>query len=164
MSSLPNPLRTTDSTQKRELGPHAFEQRMPTRIAALIAAEASQNKLASVVPVLAGLLEHDRRVETAYLCHDDTTQVYKIPGEGNHFCGYRNIQMMLLRETYSIPELQDMIEEAWDKGCNSHSRIETGGIKGTRKHIGTSEVVFHNSHPTLHADCRCFRHRLFSRV
>lgn len=37
-------------------------------------------------------------------------------------------------------ELQDMIERAWDMGFNSHGRIVTGGIRGTRKHIGTSEV------------------------
>ena len=114
---------------------------MPDRIAALINAEASQNKLTGVLPILASLLKQDRRVETAYLCDDETTQVYKLPGEGNHFCGYRNIQMMLLREQHSIPELQDMIEKAWDKGCNSHGRIETGGIRDTRKYIGTSEVA-----------------------
>jgi zinc finger-containing ubiquitin peptidase 1 len=114
---------------------------MPARIAHLIDEETSQNRLTGVVPILARLLEQDRRVETAYLCHDETTHIYKIPREGRHFCGYRNIQM-LLPEQHSIPELQDMIESAWDKGCNSHGRIETGGIKDTRKHIGTSEVVF----------------------
>lgn len=40
----------------------------------------------------------------------------------------------------SVLELQDMIERAWDMGFNSHGRIVTGGIRGTRKHIGTSEV------------------------
>jgi zinc finger-containing ubiquitin peptidase 1 len=130
----------TDTNKKRELGPYAFEPRMPDRIAALINAEVSQNKYTSVLPVLASLLEQDRHIKTSYLCDDETTQVYKLPGEGNHFCGYRNIQMTLLREQHSIPELQDMIERAWDKGCNSHSRIETGGIRDTRKHIGTSEV------------------------
>jgi hypothetical protein len=114
---------------------------MPARIAALISAEASQNKLSGVITILANLLKQDRRVETAYLCDDVTTQVYKLSGEGNHFCGYRNIQMLMLREEHSIPELQVMIESAWDKGYNSHSRVETGGIRDTRKHVGTSEVV-----------------------
>jgi hypothetical protein len=131
----------TNITKKSELGPYAFEERMPNRIAALINAEASQNKMTGVLPVLASLLKQDRRIETSYLCDDETTQVYQLLGEGDHFCGYRNIQMMLLREQHSIPELQDMIERAWDKGCNSHGRIETGGIRDTRKHIGTSEVV-----------------------
>lgn len=40
----------------------------------------------------------------------------------------------------SVQELQDIIERAWDMGFNSHGRIATGGIRGTRKHIGTSEV------------------------
>lgn len=40
----------------------------------------------------------------------------------------------------SVLELQDMIERAWDMGFNSHGRIAMGGIRGTRKHIGTSEV------------------------
>ena len=40
-----------------------------------------------------------------------------------------------------------MIEQAWDMGFNSSGRIETGGIKGTRKYIGTPEVYF-TSTPT----------------
>jgi hypothetical protein len=131
-------------TQKRELGPHAFEQRMPAQISAIINADACQNKLTGVVTILSGLLKQDHNVERAYLCHHETAQVYMVPGEGNHFCGYRNIQMLLSQEQSSITELQDMIERAWDNGYNSHGRIETGGIKGTRKHIGTSEVL----HPT----------------
>lgn len=70
------------------------------------------------------------------------------------FCGYRNIQMMIsfIRNTKSdgfehfmenipsILKLQDAIETAWDSGINDFGRIETGGIRGTRKFIGTSEV------------------------
>lgn len=41
----------------------------------------------------------------------------------------------------TVFQIQDLIEEAWDKGYNPNGRIETGGIKGTRKHIGTPEVV-----------------------
>lgn len=40
----------------------------------------------------------------------------------------------------SIPDIQNLIEDAWDSGFNVQGRIETGGIKGTRKYIGTSEV------------------------
>ncbi len=40
-----------------------------------------------------------------------------------------------------ILRLQDMIEAAWDQGFNSEARIETGGIRGTRKYIGTSEAL-----------------------
>ena len=40
----------------------------------------------------------------------------------------------------SIFRIQDYIENAWDMGINVHGRLETGGIKGTRKYIGTPEV------------------------
>ena len=70
------------------------------------------------------------------------------------FCGYRNIQMLvsnmialkspghqLFDETIpSIFQIQDFIEMAWDEGFNSTGREETGGIKGTRKYIGTPDV------------------------
>ncbi|POR33979.1 Zinc finger protein-like protein [Tolypocladium paradoxum] len=70
------------------------------------------------------------------------------------FCGYRNIQMLI---SYVIGarapgsrrfgdcfptvfQIQDLIEHAWDMGYNSQGRVETGGIRGTRKFIGTPEV------------------------
>lgn len=70
------------------------------------------------------------------------------------FCGYRNIQMMISyiiganapgvdRFQGRLPtifEIQELIERAWDLGINSQGRVETGGIKGTRKYIGTPEV------------------------
>ncbi len=40
----------------------------------------------------------------------------------------------------STLKLQQMIEEAWDQGINPDGRLQTGGITGTRKHIGTQEV------------------------
>jgi len=40
----------------------------------------------------------------------------------------------------SIFQIQDYIEGAWDHGINVQGRIETGGIRGTRKYIGTPEV------------------------
>lgn len=47
----------------------------------------------------------------------------------------------LFAETYpTILQIQDLIENAWDLGHNSHGRLETGGIKGTRKFIGTPEA------------------------
>lgn len=48
-----------------------------------------------------------------------------------------------------IFELQDQIEEAWDNGYNSTGRAETGGIKGTRKYIGTPEVCKYSSSAIL---------------
>lgn len=89
----------------------------------------------------------------AYLCHPGVRHVVKMHKEGG-FCGYRNIQMMISYiqaaksqghqnfpgKLPTILQLQDAIECAWDKGINAVSRVETGGIKGTRKYIGTSEV------------------------
>jgi len=40
----------------------------------------------------------------------------------------------------SIFEIQEYIERAWDIGINVQGRIETGGIRGTRKYIGTPDV------------------------
>jgi len=40
----------------------------------------------------------------------------------------------------SIFEIQEYIENAWDMGINVEGREETGGIKGTRKYIGTPDV------------------------
>ncbi|KPM33899.1 hypothetical protein AK830_g12673 [Neonectria ditissima] len=71
------------------------------------------------------------------------------------FCGYRNIQMLvshiigarstgaeLFGATFpTIFEIQDLIENAWDNGFNAQGRVETGGVKGTRKYIGTPEVI-----------------------
>jgi len=71
------------------------------------------------------------------------------------FCGYRNIQMLISyivgAEAFGaelfgnrVPpvfDIQDLIEAAWDMGYNPQGRIETGGIKGTRKFIGTPEVT-----------------------
>jgi hypothetical protein len=70
------------------------------------------------------------------------------------FCGYRNIQALCSYiigtrseghdifgdEVPSIFEIQDMIEYAWDLGINAQGRIETGGVRGTRKYIGTPDV------------------------
>jgi hypothetical protein len=70
------------------------------------------------------------------------------------FCGYRNIQMMssyiihakskghehLGDAIPSVFQIQDYIETAWDSGINAQGRLETGGIRGTRKYIGTPEV------------------------
>lgn len=146
----PNKLLTA-SSQKTELGRHAFETRMPTKIHTIISQENDTNNTPNIIPILANLLQTSQDVEVAYLCNSSTIQISKLPSEGAHFCGYRNIQMLwlglhawnnhLLSSTKpSIPEIQEMIEAAWDAGINSHGKSQTGGVKGTRKHIGTSEV------------------------
>lgn len=40
----------------------------------------------------------------------------------------------------TIFDIQEYIEFAWDMGINSQGRVETGGIRGTRKYIGTPDV------------------------
>ncbi len=40
----------------------------------------------------------------------------------------------------SIFQIQDFIEAAWDRGINAQGRVETGGVRGTRKYIGTPEA------------------------
>jgi hypothetical protein len=50
--------------------------------------------------------------------------------------GYRNFNSKIP----TIFAIQDYIENAWDLGINAQGRIETGGIRGTRKYIGTPDV------------------------
>jgi zinc finger-containing ubiquitin peptidase 1 len=54
------------------------------------------------------------------------------------FQGHQNLN----RKIPSIFQIQDFIESAWDAGINTQGRLETGGIKGTRKYIGTPEVCW----------------------
>ncbi|KAI9881370.1 MAG: hypothetical protein M1830_003377 [Pleopsidium flavum] len=119
----------------------------------LIKVEVVANETPDIVPLLAQLCEQDRSVDRAFLCHPAVQHVTKMSREGG-FCGYRNIQMMVsfIQGTGSqgfehfpgripsILHLQDLIESAWDKGINTTGRVETGGIRGTRKYIGTPEA------------------------
>ncbi|KAF2774244.1 hypothetical protein EJ03DRAFT_322835 [Teratosphaeria nubilosa] len=143
----------------RQLGRHAYEERMPDSVARLLAEEDDGNSLTGVMPKLAQLLEHRKDLDVAYVCTDAAVQVYKLKDEGAHFCGYRNMQMLCLalgrpqneslriqqrdvdlRQKLLVPQLQVLVEKAWDAGINAHSREQTGGIIGTRKHVGTSEA------------------------
>ncbi|KAF2184699.1 DUF1671-domain-containing protein [Zopfia rhizophila CBS 207.26] len=157
---------------RAELGPHAWEDRMPKwlhkqledgqkvtvvnrigRDGRLIKQEQVQNETPGVIPILAQLSALDRSVKEAYYCHPSTLHIGRTPKEGG-FCGYRNIQMLVsyiqgahaqgLEEfpgrTPNILKLQDLIERAWDKGINEIGRQQTGGIRDTRKYIGTPEA------------------------
>lgn len=135
------------------------------------------NRSEDILPVLHQLLKQDKDVDYAYLCHPSVRHVSKLKREGTFlekaffannltylggFCGYRNIQMMtsyivgvhsqghraLKDRIPSIFEIQEHIETAWDLGINPQGRTETGGIRGTRKYIGTpdaSQILI--SHP-----------------
>lgn len=112
------------------------------------------NETRDIFTILAHLCEQDQSLEQTFLSHTGVKHVVVTPGE-EELGGYRNIQMLMSyiqAARYSqifehfqgrvprILKLQDLIEEAWDKGINIRGRIETGGIKGTRKWIGTPEV------------------------
>ena len=121
--------------------------------------ETIANEYQDIIPVLAQLCEQDSSVSRVYLCHPKVTHVVKMAKEGG-FCGYRNIQMMIsyIRDARSegyrlfgarlpsVLQLQDMIEDAWEQGFNPMGKVETGGIRGTRKYIGTPEVKLPCSH------------------
>ena len=119
----------------------------------IVRVETIENETPNIVPVLARLSDMDRSVERAIYCWPEVRYVSKLPKEGG-FCGYRNIQMLISyirgakSEGYrhfrgripSILVLQDLIENAWDMGFNASARLETGGIRLTRKYIGTPEA------------------------
>ena len=141
--------------QKAELGPNAFEEHMPARLRMQLEGGSTRNKErpTALIEILGRLCDLDQSVETVYLCHPAVRRLSKTSNEGN-LCGYRNIQMMISyiigapapgSEHFpnglpSVLDLQDFIEQAWDKGINSEGRVETGGVRGTRKYIGTPEV------------------------
>ncbi|KAL2178941.1 peptidase family C78-domain-containing protein [Thermothelomyces heterothallicus CBS 202.75] len=138
---------------KAHLGKYAHESRMPEWLVSLLKRE-GQVTSQGVISVLAVLLEQSPSTEHAYLCHPRLQHVSKLKREGG-FCGYRNIQMLASyiievkskgHEHFcgtipSIFQIQEWIETAWDLGINSQARLETGGIRGTRKYIGTPEAV-----------------------
>lgn len=113
-----------------------------------------QNEASDLIPVLSKLSAHSPNVQQAYFCHPAVQHIYKMPNEGS-FCGYRNIQVLFSylqgvgvqgherfgKQVPSILELQDAIEEAWDRGICPLGRLETGGIRDTRKWIGTPEAL-----------------------
>jgi len=41
----------------------------------------------------------------------------------------------------NVIEIQTTIEQAWDNGICAYGRIESGGLRGTRKWIGTHDAV-----------------------
>ncbi|KAK0651970.1 peptidase family C78-domain-containing protein [Cercophora newfieldiana] len=138
---------------KSQLGKFAHEDRMPDWLVSLLQ-NGRQVESEGVVPVIAQLLEQCSSTKYAYICHPRVHHISKLKKEGG-FCGYRNIQMMtsyvnavkfqgyqnLQRKIPSIFQIQDFIESAWDAGINTQGRLETGGIKGTRKYIGTPEAL-----------------------
>ncbi|KAF2484613.1 peptidase family C78-domain-containing protein [Neohortaea acidophila] len=112
------------------------------------------NETSGLVHALADLSSMDPTVEVAYFCDPGVRHIAKLNCEGN-FCGYWNIQMQLSlvidSRTYvnttgfqimpNVLQIQDTIEQAWNNGICPYGRVETGGVRGTRKWIGTHEAV-----------------------
>jgi zinc finger-containing ubiquitin peptidase 1 len=161
-----------NATAHTGLGPHATEAQMPSTLHDSLAKEDQSNKIRGLIPKLAQLLEADPNVTRAYLCTNIAVQVTKVPGEAGGFCGYRNIQMMMLSLPLDEPavkqsanehafdnifNVQDLIEQAWDDGHHAQGREQTGGIRGTRKYIGSLEVEAVLLHLGLKHVGRAFR-------
>ncbi|OQD80710.1 hypothetical protein PENANT_c033G05318 [Penicillium antarcticum] len=136
-----------------EKGGRTSKQTQITSDGKLSRRDTVENETDNLIPILTRLCEQDKSVKRAFFCSPKVRHICKMPREGG-FCGYRNIQMLVsyLRKSRSfgyenfsdkgptILDLQDMIESAWDMGFNSVGRTETGGIKDTRKFIGTPEA------------------------
>ena len=112
-----------------------------------------ENEVSGLVPLLVQLSALSSTVERAYFCHPSVQHCFKRKYHGS-FCGYLNTQMQISyiqgtraqghecfgSQLPGILNLQDMIENAWDKGINNLARLQTGGVRGTRKWIGSPEV------------------------
>ena len=129
---------------------------MPDSLLTLLSSrEQAAVEIGSPAPVclIADLSLRDAKTVETCVCNTNVLHISKHRKEGNHFCGYRNIQMQALyviRTFTSVPEtltmapsildIQNEIEQAWSHGINSNGRLQTGGIKKSRKHVGTQEV------------------------
>ncbi|CZT21729.1 uncharacterized protein RCC_07594 [Ramularia collo-cygni] len=163
------PLRASGRLGKYELGPYAFEDAMPNEVrrdlmagseplfvnqigrdGKVLRQKVFPNQTAGIIPVLADLCARQCNTTAAYLCHPSTQHIYKVRCNGN-FCGYWNIQVLLSwlqavtpegpQEIPNVLQIQAYIHQAWDRGLCPHGEIETGGIRNTRKWIGTLEAL-----------------------
>ncbi|KAI0897942.1 DUF1671-domain-containing protein [Annulohypoxylon nitens] len=137
---------------KKELGTYHKEERMPDWLFNMITKH-NYKCSEGIIPVLAQYIQMSTKTQYAYLCNPATLHISKLRREGG-FCGYRNIQMLVSYIVatgangatafgYEIPtifQIQDMIENAWDRGIHTDGRIELGVLRRTRKYIGTPEA------------------------
>ncbi|KAH9827337.1 Peptidase family C78 [Teratosphaeria destructans] len=169
-----------------ELGPHAYEKAMPDQVRRHLINDAKahrvnrigsngrmatqtvvDNNTEGVVRIIAELCAKHETTVVTYLCSAIVKHVNKLKCDGN-FCGYWNIQMLLTYfpstpaklRTLGLPnvlQIQDDIEDAWRSGICPHGRIETGGIRNTRKWIGTSEATAYFTHIGIPVTPLCFK-------
>lgn len=145
-------IHTVSPLGKNHLGKFAYEREMPNWLARMLI-KGGQVCTDGVIPDLIWLAKRSSSIRYAYFCNSCVQHVSKLRLEGG-FCGYRNIQSLISyiistrssgfqafgNNLPSIFQIQDLIEKAWDLGFNSNGRLETGGIRGTRKYIGTPEA------------------------
>ena len=74
---------------------------------------------------------------------------------GAQFPGYN----LFPQDLPSVFDLQNLIEDAWDRGINARGRIETGGIRLTRKYIGTPEAVAMFQGLNIPCSVSAFKHK-----
>jgi len=175
--------RTVGRLGKRELGPNAFEKTMPDHVRQRLVKDALprhtnhigadgklyreskvDNETPGLIDVIANLCASDPQTEAVYVCDPAVKHICKIRCDGN-FCGYWNIQVLLSyfnskagvsAELSNVLQIQDIIEQAWDAGICTYGRIETGGIRGSRKWIGTHEAMAYFTQVGLNAEALSF--------
>ncbi len=129
---------------------------MPKSLSILLSSPeqaAAEEASPATIPLLKLLSVAEPCVKSAQFCDPSIKHISKNQDEGKNFCGYRNIQMQfsyllnpplsVLEPMDSIPSIlkvQEMIEDAWDQGIHPEGRVQTGGVRDTRKHIGTQEA------------------------
>ncbi|KAJ4389151.1 hypothetical protein N0V93_006613 [Gnomoniopsis smithogilvyi] len=170
--SVPSGPKEPKKLGKAELGRYANEEKMPEWLVTMLQKK-GQVVGHDIVPVLRQLLQQSASTEYAYLCHPCVQHVSKLRREGG-FCGYRNIQMMcsyILGTSFagshnnfggkipSIFDIQEFIEAAWDRGINKQGRVETGGVRGTRKYIGTPEAQAMLLHLAVPCEAQGFKNK-----
>lgn len=172
---------------KRELGPYAFEEAMPDHVRRHLINDAQPrtvnqirsdgrleqriiipNETPGLIPILADLCNIEQNTATTYLCDPSVRHIHKIQCDGN-FCGYWNIQVLLtylrrhhpgLRGMNYLPDvllIQDTIERAWENGICIYGGVETGGIRGSRKWIGTHEALAYFTQMGIRVEALSFR-------
>ncbi|CAG7558660.1 unnamed protein product [Fusarium equiseti] len=115
---------------RSELGRFAHEKKMPPWLVDLLEKD-GQVVNNDILPVLIQLLEQSPSTQYAYVCRPAVQHISKLKQEGSQHFG----------ESFpNIFQIQNLIENAWDNGINAQGRAETGGIRGTRKYIGTPEA------------------------
>jgi hypothetical protein len=139
--------RIRDSETPRRLNPIGKDGRIITE-------SVLENEVPGLVPIVTRLCTASSGLISAlYICDPSVHYVHKGSNPGQ-FCGYRNIQMLVSyicgtkskgHEHFKaglpgIFQIQDLVEAAWDREPYSVGRQATGGIRNTRKWIGTPEV------------------------